>query len=989
MQPGDSALSFDAVTELFALDGTDGFAIPGLAARDYSGGSVASAGDVNGDGIDDLIIGARGADPNGSASGVSYVVFGRADGFGASFDLATLYGSNGFRVSGAEAFDQSGYAVASAGDVNGDGIDDLMIGAWRADPNGSDSGASYVVFGRDTATVGDFEANLNLSTLNGTNGFRISGVAGGDFSGRSVASAGDVNGDGIDDLIIGAYGADPNGGASGISYVVFGRDTASVGDFDANLDLSTLGGLNGFQLNGAATLDRSGWSVAAAGDVNGDSFDDLIIGAFGADTNGSYSGDSYVVFGRNTASVGAFAASIDLSTLDGSDGFRISGETEFDRSGIVVSSAGDINGDGVGDMIVGASGANPHYDYSGASYVVFGRDTASAGAFAASLNLSTLNGTNGFRISGAAAYDQSGWSVASAGDLNGDGFDDLIVGAVGAYHDLEFDSGATYVVFGRGTGFAAELDVSTLDGSNGFRVNGVALNDHSGVSVASAGDVNGDGVDDLIIGARDADPNGDYSGASYVVFGRASAVVDQGTAGDDTSNGAAGSDQLSGQNGEDILSGLNGDDLLDGGDGDDALYGGAGLDDLVGGLGGDLLDGGTGADAMAGGVGSDTYIVDDIGDVTTELGGEGSDRVRASVTYTLGANLENLTLEGAGDIDGTGNGLANVLDGNGGANSLAGGGGNDLIKGGAGDDILNGGTGVDQLLGGIGEDDLDGAEDNDRLEGGDGNDTILGGTGADILDGGADNDTLTGGNGADQLLGGAGIDTLDGGEGNDSLNGGVGADAMTGGLGDDIFFVDDAGDTTIEESSQGNDQVRATISHILAANIETLTLQGVGNLNGTGNGLANTLNGNPGNNTLDGAAGNDLLKGGDGSDTLIGGTGNDILAGGAGGDAFAVRQASVYSSLDPGGRVLEVDTVSDFSTAGGDYLDLSAIDAIAGGADDAFVLVGAFSGAAGQMTLTFGGGTTTLRLDTDGDGAADYLMKINGNVTADSGGWLL
>ena len=836
-------MPFDAVVELSSLDGTTGFQINGEAANDLAGRAVSSAGDINGDGIDDLIIGAAWADPNGSNSGASYVVFGRTTGFSANLNLSTLNGTTGFKIIGEVAGDYSGVSVASAGDINGDGIDDLIIGALRADPNGNVSGASYVVFGRTTG----FAATLNLSTLNGSTGFQINGEAAGDYSGASVASAGDINGDGIGDLIIGAYNADPNGGNSGATYVVFGRTTG----FAANLNLSTLDGTTGFQINGEAAYDRSGFSVASAGDVNGDGIDDLIIGAYGVDVNGANSGASYVVFGRTTG----FAANLNLSTLDGTTGFQINGEVAFDASGASVASAGDINGDGLDDLIIGALRADPNGDGSGASYVVFGRTTG----FAANLNLSTLDGATGFKINGEAAYDLSGGSVASAGDLNGDDIDDLIIGASSA--NLR---GAIYVVFGRTTGFSATLNLSTLDGTTGFKVKGEATYDSAGVSAGSAGDINGDGLNDLLIGAPRTDTNGNNSGSTYVIFGRPSPINFVGTPGDDTHSGAGANDTLSGLGGNDTLNGMGGDDILDGGDLSDVLNGGDGADDLIGGAGGDLLYGDDGAD---------------------------------------------------------------------------------------------------------------------ELNGGDGADKLFGGTGADLLNGGTGNDRMDGQ---------SDVDTLNGGSGNDYLDGGLGADIMSGGADNDIYIVDNLADLTIELSGEGYDIVRTALDGcVLADNLEALQLQGSANINGSGNSGANNLQGNAGANSLDGGSGVDTINGNDGDDFIIGGLGNDLLRGGTGADTFVVRQESIATP------VLETDQIYDFDAQ--DRIDLSAIDANTRlDGNQAFRLVSAFTkpdaahdADVGQMTLTFAGGITTLRLDVNGDGKVDYQLKINGDVTGYVGDWLL
>ncbi len=568
------------------LDGTNGFVINGLNPGDRFGASVSGAGDINGDGIADLIIGAPSADANGSNSGSTYIVFGGTTlGLDGSFDLSTLDGSNGFVINGITGNQRLGNSVSDAGDINGDGFDDLIIGA-PSSYYGVGNEFSAVFFGNaDIGSSGSFD----LTTLDGSNGLLLD-----NFPGYAVNNAGDINGDGFDDLIMGGRSYIEGG----YSYVIFGGpDVGTNGPLNRNLN-----GRNGFRINYYdvdLNIDRGATrSVSGAGDINGDGIDDLIIStsSFAGVWSSGGPGESFVIFG--STDVGG-DGNLNVSSLDGSNGFVIQKKEQSGYFGWSAGSAGDINGDGIADLIIGDPGGDivdsAENPYFGKSYIVFGgADIATTGS-----DLSLLDGSNGFVINSTIPFDKSGYSVSNGGDINGDGIDDLIIGAPGAYRNND-TAGSTYVVFGgAGIGAGGSFDLSTLDGNNGFVIDGIVVGDRLGWSVSGAGDVNADGIDDVIIGAPFADGNGVRSGSSYVLFGSPVSVAEA----------TSGNDTLLGTNAGDVIRGGMGDDLINGRNGNDILLGNQGNDTLIGGNGDDLLFGGWGKDVLTGGAGSDRFIL--------------------------------------------------------------------------------------------------------------------------------------------------------------------------------------------------------------------------------------------------------------------------------------------------------------------------------------------------------------------------------------------
>lgn len=847
-----SSQSHDPDVAPFAAE--DGVYITGAWSRIST---FANAGDVNNDGRADLAVGGR--INSGPAIPSVHIIFG-SDIPPSHIDAATLDGTNGVEILGAPSQSNLGVSIFGGADFNGDGIDDVLIGADARDNTSDMPGSAYVVFGRDEG----FPANIDLSNLNGDDGFRIDGVQADSRFGRSVVFT-DFNGDGFADAVIGASNTDSHvddhrgdaltsGRLGGAVFVVFG----GRGPFNSVFEADSLDGTNGLRFEGYDSFDRLGFSVGAVGDLNRDGYGDIAVGAIGTDHNGIVS----ILYGANYSGI--------LRTRGTNGNDRITGKN-------VTETISGLRGN---DIIDGRGGKDAIFGNSGNDTLYYREQyrTVDGGSGVDTLKIAQTR--ESFELGGLIA---NGVKNIETIDLRGAGASMLRITAA----DIARLSGSkTIRIVGDSNDSILAIDDtwSPVEGQN-FRVGGVTYTTFAADDVtlqlasrmSSFGASLGESVNDLVsfsLQPYAATGNNKIRGTN-----RADGISGSNRLGDNIS-ALNGHDRINGRNGNDRIDGGNGNDRIVGGNGDDLVYGRGGNDLLLGGRGVDRLRGGGGNDFLDGGSGSD-YLYGD-GGRDTLRGNRGNDLLRGyNGNDTLNGGSENDTLRGGGNDD--------FLDGDSGIDILLGEGGNDTLIFDPRDTVISGGSGIDSLvLVGQGLSvapsealrqieiiDLTGTGDNQLLISADeiialsDNDTVrvLGQAGDKVFASGAfefDSVVQIGGRFFDQfhsgnavlqleqslsrsiddmsdpgrltilgdpspntLYGGALDEIIEGRDGKDRLDGGFGADSLFGGEGDDklIYDVDDilidggAGSDTLVLGGRGQ---QLDLSAAIASNLQSI-----------------------------------------------------------------------------------------------------------------------------------------------------------------------
>lgn len=473
-----------------------GFVIEGENPGDYAGESVSAGGDVNGDGHDDVLIGSPLQNFAGLSAGRTYVVYGKTD-LAPVFLADVAQGTGGFALHGEAAEDRSGQSIGGLGDVDGDTFDDFIVSAPGAQLEGiSGVGRAYVVYG--SVHVGVSGGAIPLSDIaSGSGGFAIEGELFDDGGfGGSAKGVGDIDAGGVADLIVTA----PRVGASfnaGRAYVLFGEQR-----YANPVPASDIwqGNIASILIEGEASqdrLNRARW----VGDLNGDGRAEIGVGTYLADPNGPLSGAVWIVNG--STQFGGTATNIYLGDVGATvPGVKLEGQEDWDEFGYDLTGVGDIDDDGYNDLLVGAYRANPNGNNSGRVYLFFGGPSG-------------VDPHDVLELEGEAAGSWAGVTVGGAGDFDGDGLTDLLIGSPNAGGE-----GRCYFLYGNEALRDAErIQLADVAGDWGFVLKGDDTTDNHCAPVGFAGDVNGDGLSDLFVAARQSDHNGDDAGRVYIVFG--------------------------------------------------------------------------------------------------------------------------------------------------------------------------------------------------------------------------------------------------------------------------------------------------------------------------------------------------------------------------------------------------------------------------------------------------------------------------------------